>query len=149
MGKRRQSRELAMKVLFSLDYFKTNPEECFDLVCNNFDASEDIKPFSRELVLGVFSCFKEIDTLIDKTSKNWRLERIGRVDRAILRLAIYEFLKREDIPPKVSINEAVDLGKKFGGKDSGAFINGLLDKIYNTIKMDPKEMLQDHSVNAV
>ncbi len=149
MGKRRQSRELALKVLFSLDYFKTNPEECFDLVCNNFDASEDIKPFSRELVLGVFSCLKEIDALIDKTSKNWRLERIGRVDRAILRLAIYEFLKRDDIPPKVSINEAVDLGKKFGGKDSGAFINGLLDKIYNTIKMEPKEMLKDHSVNAV
>lgn len=135
MGNRRQSRELAIKVLFSLDYFKTDPGECFDLICNNFDASKNIKPFSRELVLGVSFCLEEIDQLIDETSKNWRLERIGRVDRAILRLAIYEFLKRDEIPLKVSINEAVDLGKKFGGKQSGAFINGLLDKIYNKIKV--------------
>ena len=149
MGKRRQSRELAIKVLFSLDYFKTDPGECFDLICNNFDAPENIKLFSRDLVLGVSFCLEEIDQLIDKTSKNWRLERIGRVDRAILRLAIYEFLNRDEIPLKVSINEAVDLGKKFGGKESGAFINGLLDKIYNNIKADPKKTLKNQSSNAV
>lgn len=138
-----------MKVLFSLDYSKANPGECFNSVCNSLEAPDDIKPFSRELVLGVCSCLVEIDRLIDKTSKNWRLERIGKVDRSILRLAIYEFLKRDDIPPKVSINEAVDLGKKYGGKDSSAFINGLLDKIYNKIKVEPKEMSKDHSVNAI
>ena len=149
MGNRRQSRELAIKVLFSLDYFKTDPGECFDLICNNFDASKNIEPFSRELVLGVSFCLEEIDQLIDETSKNWRLERIGRVDRAILRLAIYEFLKRDEIPLKVSINEAVDLGKKFGGMQSGAFINGLLDKIYNKIKVDSKETLENQSDNAV
>ena len=69
MGKRRKSRELAIKVLFSLDHFKTDPGECFDLICNNFDAPENIKLFSRDLVLGVSFCLEEIDQLIDKTSK--------------------------------------------------------------------------------
>ena len=71
--------------------------------------------------------------MISKTSQNWRLERIARVDHSILRLAVYELLYRDDIPPKVSINEAIDLGKKFGTEESGAFINGILDKIYTSL----------------
>ncbi len=66
------------------------------------------------------------------------MERIARVDRSILRLAVYELLYRDDIPPRVSINEAVDLGKKFGTEESGAFINGILDKIYTTLINDKK-----------
>jgi len=138
MGKRRQSRELAIKVLFSLEFSKIDPEESFNLICSNFGFSEGITDFSKELVLGVCFHLEEMDGLIDKASKNWRLERIGSVDRAILRLSIYEFLYREDIPYKVSINEAVDLGKKFGSKDSGAFINGILDNVYNTISVGPE-----------
>ena len=133
MGKRRRSRELAIKVLFHLDFIKDDPVTAFDLICNNFGAAEDIKPFSKDLVLGVCVHIKELDSLVAEASENWRLERIARVDRSVLRLAIYELLYRDDIPPKVSINEAVDLGKKFGSDESGAFINGILDKIYNTL----------------
>ena len=134
MGKRRRSRELAIKVLFHLEFSKEDdPATAFDLICNNFGISKDIEIFSKELVLGVCVSIKELDNLISKASQNWRLERIGRVDHSILRLAIYELLYRDDIPPKVSINEAVDLGKKFGTEESGAFINGVLDKIYTSL----------------
>ena len=91
------------------------------------------KLFLGFLFLGVCDNLKELDGLIGKTSKNWRLQRIAKVDRCILRIAAYELLYRDDIPPKVSINEAVDLAKKFGAEESGAFINGILDKIYNTL----------------
>jgi len=136
MGKRRRSRELAIKVLFHLGFSSDDPAIIFALICSNFGASEDVKPFSEELVLGVCGHLRELDSLIGKASKNWRLERIARVDRSILRLAVYELLYRDDIPPKVSINEAVDLGKKFGTEESGAFINGILDKIYSTLNLD-------------
>ena len=121
-----------MKVLFHLEFSKDDPAAVFDLICDNFGVSQEIRVFSRELVLGTCVYMQEIDNLITQVSRNWRLERIARVDLTILRLAVYEFLYRDDIPPKVSINEAVDIGKKFGGGDSGAFINGILDKIYNT-----------------
>ncbi len=138
MGKRRHSRELAIKVLFHLEFSSDDPAVAFDLICDDFGAPEDIKPFSKELVLGVCVHLKDLDNLIGKASKNWRLERIAKVDRSILRLAAYELLYRADIPPKVSINEAVDLGKKFGTEESGAFINGVLDKIYTTLMSDKK-----------
>jgi len=134
MGKRRRSRELAIKVLFHLEFSKKDdPAVAFDLICNNFGISKDIEIFSKELVLGVCVHSKELDNLISRASQNWRLERIARVDHSILRLAVYELLYKGDIPPKVSINEAVDLGKKFGTGESGAFINGILDKIYHSL----------------
>ena len=140
MGKRRRSRELAIKVLFHLEFSKDDPAEAFDLICNDFGAPEGVKPFSKELVLGVCAYLKELDGLIGETSENWRLERIAKVDRSILRLAVYELLHRDDIPPKVSINEAVDLGKKFGTEESGAFINGILDKIYGALISDNRSL---------
>ncbi len=133
MGKRRRSRELAIKVLFHLEFSGDDPAIAFDLVCNNFGFAEDVQAFSRALVFGVRDNLKELDGLIGKTSKNWRLQKIAKVDRCILRIAAYELLYRDDIPPKVSINEAVDLAKKFGAEESGAFINGIVDKIYNTL----------------
>jgi transcription antitermination factor NusB len=134
MGKRRRSRELAIKVLFHLEFSKKDdPAVAFDLICSNFGISKDIEIFSKELVLGVYEHIKELDNLISKASQNWRLERIARVDHSILRLAVYELLCRGDIPPKVSINEAVDLGKRFGTEESGAFINGIVDKIYTSL----------------
>ena len=133
MGKRRRSRELAIKVLFDLEYTRDDPVTAFDTVCENFGAPEEIKAFSRELVIGICAHLEEVDDLIVEASKNWRLERIAKVDRSILRLAVYELLCRDDIPPKVSLNEAVDLGNKFGTEESGAFINGVLDKIHNKL----------------
>ena len=90
-------------------------------------------PFSKELVLGVYEKRPELDRLIIRASKNWRLERMPYVDRSILRMAAFEILYMEDVPPKVSIDEAVDIGKRFGTEDSGSFINGVLDNIYGAL----------------
>ena len=140
MGKRRRSRELAIKVLFYIEFSKDDPTLAFNFICSSFGASEDIKTFSRELILGVCGHINNIDSMIAQASHNWRLERIARVDRSVLRLAVYELMYRDDIPPKVSINEAVDVGKKFGSEESGAFINGVLDRIYNTLLNTEKSL---------
>jgi len=143
MGIRRKARELAIQVLFSLDFGVHNPEQAFELICNNFDADENAKDFSKELVLGVWENIDKIDETIRKVSKNWRLERMSRVDKSILRLATYELLFRDDIPPKVSINEAIELGKKFGNGSSYSFINGILDSIYNSLKKGEKNETEE------
>ncbi len=139
MGDRRKARELAIKVLFSLDFGTCAPEEAFELICKNFDISKKIRSFSKELVMGVWGHIKEIDDIISKASKNWRIDRMSKVDKSIIRLATYEILFRDDIPPKVSINEAVELGKKFGNETSYGFINGILDNIYNSMTYKDKE----------
>jgi N utilization substance protein B len=133
MGKRRRARELAVQVLYHLEYNPGSPEESFDTVCKSFLPPKDIRPFAKELVLGVWRNREDLDKLIRRASKNWRIERMSRVDRNILRIAVYEVLFMGDIPPKVSIDEAVELGKKFGTEESGAFVNGILDCIYNTL----------------
>jgi transcription antitermination factor NusB len=133
MGKRRRAREAAIQVLFHLDFSPDDPHEVFDLIGENFDLSDSISSFSKELVLGVWVNKEALDSLIGKASKNWRLERMARLDRCILRLATFEMLYMEDIPPKVSIDEAVEIGKRFGTHDSGSFINGILDNIYTSL----------------
>jgi transcription antitermination factor NusB len=133
MGRRRRARELAIQALFHLEFSPGDPGEVLDLICENFHARESLRPFSAHLVQGVCENQSDLDSLIVSASRNWRLERMARLDKCILRLAAFEFLFMEDIPPKVSIDEAVEMGKKFGGDDSGSFINGVLDKIYNTL----------------
>jgi transcription antitermination factor NusB len=138
MGKRRQARELAIQVLFHLEFNPGNPDEVFDLICENFSSQESSMPFSRQLVKGVCEKKVSLDELIGRSSRNWRLERMSRLDRCILRLAAFEILFMEDIPPKVSIDEALEIGKKFGSENSGSFINGILDNIYNSIVEEGK-----------
>jgi len=133
MGKRRKARELAIQVHFHLEFNPGDPKEEFDLICENFNSRDSIRSFSEKLVTGVCEKKEELDRLIIRASKNWRLDRMPRLDKCILRLAAFEILFMEDIPPKVSIDEAVEMGKKFGGKDSGSFINGVLDNIYLTL----------------
>jgi transcription antitermination factor NusB len=133
MGKRRQARELAIQVLFHLEFNPGNPDEVFDLTCENFNSQKSSWPFSKQLVLGVCEKRVPLDESISRSSRNWRLERMSRLDRCILRLAAFEILFMEDVPPKVSIDEALELGKKFGSENSGSFINGILDNIYNTM----------------
>lgn len=132
MGKRRRAREAAIQVLFHLDFSPDDPHKVFDLIGENFNLSDSITSFTKELVLGVCQKKRDLDMLIGKASKNWRLDRMARLDRCILRLAAFEILYMEDIPPKVSIDEAVEMGKKFGSHDSGSFINGVLDNIYTS-----------------
>ena len=136
MGKRRKARELAVQVLFNIDFSTDDPEKIFDLVCSNFESSRSVWDFSKKLVLGIHEKRDYIDGLIGNSSKNWRIERMSKVDRCILRLGVYELLYLEDIPPKVSIDEAVELGKRYGTDESGAFINGILDNVFRQLKSD-------------
>jgi N utilization substance protein B len=129
MSSRRRSREMAIQVLYQVDMARSDINEALRLFCEHFKAPDSIRDFAVELANGVDQYREEIDTLIRRFSEHWRLERMSAVDRNILRLAIFELLYRADIPAKVSINEAVDLGKKYGSEDSGSFINGILDRI--------------------
>ena len=130
MGNRRKARELVTQILFHMEYNPGNPDKSFELVCENFSAPKSLRTFAKDLVQGICENRNHIDKIIKKASKNWRLERMSRVDRSILRLSVYEMLFVENIPCKVSIDEAVELGKKYGTEESGAFINGVLDNIY-------------------
>lgn len=136
MGSRRRARELAIRVLFHMEFTPGDPEEVFQLICDTFGSSKSVRSFSRQLVLGVCEKKEELDRLISRSSKHWRLERMSRVDRTILRLGTFEILSMKDIPPKVTIDEAVELGKKYGTEDSGGFINGILDNIYNNLRQE-------------
>jgi transcription antitermination factor NusB len=133
MGDRRRARELAVQVLFHLEFNPDDPSEAFELICGNFESKESVRAFARLLVLGICSEKKVLDEFISKASKNWRMERMAHVDKTILRLATYEMLFMEDIPPKVSLDEAVEVGKKFGTEESGKYVNGVLDSIYASI----------------
>lgn len=133
MGKRRRARELAIQVLFHLEFSNDDPGAVFGLVCEHFKSQGSNRSFSKRLVLGVCEKKQELDTLIINASKHWRLERMSSVDRCILRLAAFEMLFLEDVPPRVSIDEAVEMGKKFGSEYSAGFLNGVLDNIYSSL----------------
>jgi N utilization substance protein B len=145
MGSRRRSRELAMQALFYMDKCRDNSEGKFKLFCDNFSPADDVLPFFERLVKGVSSFEKEIDSIIEKYSSNWKISRMSCVDRNIMRMAVYELLWCGDIPAKVSINEAIDIGKKYGTEESGPFINGILDSIRDAIE-SKKIKVKDHTV---
>ncbi len=154
MSKRRQARERAMQFLFQYDL---NPADDIERVLDEFwqmhrieaeqstrknakptrqtksecavESETELRLFADPLIRGTIEHLAKIDALIEKHAKNWKLHRIATVDRNILRLAIYEMLYREDIPPVVSINEAIEIAKKYSTQDSGKFVNGILDKI--------------------
>lgn len=129
MGQRRNARELAMQALYFIDMGNEKPFEAFSLFCTHFESEEETDAFFQQIVEGTLKHRDEIDRLVEKFSNNWRLSRMSGIDRNIIRIAVYEILHCKDIPSTVTINEAIDIGKKFGTKESGAFINGILDAI--------------------
>jgi len=129
MGGRRLSREMALKALFQIDLVNTNMEEALEYTFENVELSDEVKEFSLILVKGVMSNLSDIDKVINHSTNNWSLERITNIDRSILRIAIYEILYLKNIPKSVSINEAVELAKKYGTKSSFSFVNGVLGQI--------------------
>jgi len=131
MGLRHKGRQIALQVLYQKEVGDLSLEEALSNYKNHLRPQPEAFRFARELVEGLTDHLKKIDATIQKYSKNWRLERMSITDRNILRLATYELLFRPDIPPKVSINEAVELAKEFGTEDSPAFVNGILDAIYH------------------
>jgi N utilization substance protein B len=149
MGTRRQARELAMQALFYMDMQKNASSRMLERFCQNFSPSRKTRPFFFDLVNGVLETRDEIDTLIERFSKNWKINRMSCVDRNVMRIAIYEMLYCDDIPAKVSINEAVDIGKKFGTEESGAFINGIMDSIRSVLEEEnalKKDIIQPDTV---
>ena len=135
MGVRRRAREAALKALYSIEYEIAGSSEedrarGLDLLWTHvLELNDETRGFSVGLVDGVLSNIDEINELITQTSKRWKLERMAVIDRNILRMASYEITKREDIPVKVSINEAIEIAKRFGSSESAAFVNGILDRI--------------------
>ena len=126
---RRKSRELAVQMLYQVEMTGYAPEQAKKIYLDNFNPPDEYRAFAEKLVSGACEHRKEIDRLIGKTAKNWSLARITPVDRCILRIAVYEMMHCADIPHKVTLNEAIDLAKKFGTEKSGAFINGVLDNV--------------------
>ena len=135
MGERRVSREVSLKVLFQVDLVHANIEEALKHAFENDKYSDDVKEFTLTLVKGVMSNLAEIDKVIKNYTNNWSLERITNIDRSILRIAIYEILYLSNIPKSVSINEAVELAKKYGTKSSFSFVNGVLGRINKNDKI--------------
>jgi len=133
MSVRRRAREVALQVLYQLDISRGDAQEVLDLYWENFKPSAKAREFSQRLIAGVNQSQSQIDRLIEENSENWTLKRMAMVDRNILRLATFELLYCPDIPFKATLNEAIELAKKFGTEDSGAFINGILDKIHSLL----------------
>jgi N utilization substance protein B len=132
MRKRTQAREFALQILYQMDITTDN----YDICLNNFwqafnqkHIDEEVKNFTAELVKGVADNLETIDKKITQYATNWQLRRMAVVDRNILRMSCFELMFREDIPPKVSINEAVELAKKYSGQEAGKFVNAISDKI--------------------
>jgi len=131
LGRRRRSREFALQVLYQIEIAKQDAIKVVAQFQDHFFIGAERDDFLERLVLGVSKHRQEIDRLIEQYSENWRLDRMNIIDRNILRLAAFELLYCKDIPPKVTLNEAIDLGKRYGTDDSGGFINGILDRIQN------------------
>lgn len=129
MGLRREGRELALQMLYAQDVVKGDLRETLRGFRDGVEAPQRVRAFAEDLVQGVYAHQAEIDEAIRARSKNWALSRMPRVDLNIMRLATFELLFRPDIPKKVSINEAIEIAKKYGDKESPAFVNGILDEM--------------------
>ena len=127
-----------MQALFYMDIRNNPSAEMLACFCENFSPSSKTQPFFSKLVNGVLETQRELDALIERFSKNWDINRMSCVDRNVMRIAVFELIYCDDIPPKVSINEAVDIGKKFGTEESGAFINGIMDSIRSDLEQNGK-----------
>jgi len=132
MGKRREGREAAVQFLFQDDLNKTDPKampEALEEFWQLRESAAKTRQFAAELIQGVIGNREAIDERIKKVTANYELHRIAPVDRNILRVAIYEMLYTNEVPPVVCINEAIEIAKRFGSEDSGRFVNGILDKL--------------------
>ena len=129
-GKRRLAREFAIQFLYQYDMGGGELDDALQLFwLTQNEVNDTVRAFATELIRGCFANRAAVDEKIQKYTEHWELHRIAAVDRNILRLAMYEMLCRDDIPPVVSINEAVDIAKKFSTRESGAFVNGILDRL--------------------
>lgn len=132
MRKRSRARECALQALYQMDITREKASDCLLNFWNSQaepEVDEALKNFTNELVIGVAEHLLDIDAKISHYATNWELERMAVIDRNILRISCFELMCRQDIPPKVSINEAVELAKKYSGSEAGKFVNAILDKV--------------------
>jgi N utilization substance protein B len=137
--KRRVAREIALQSLYQIEMNHVSPMDAVTSVIEEAEndneselevADEKLSPdYIVELVDGTFTHKKEIDILLEEYLKGWQMDRLSRIDREVLRLAVYEMVYRDDVPPKVVVNEAIELSKHFGTEESGKFVNGVLGKM--------------------
>jgi transcription antitermination factor NusB len=147
LRKRTQARECALQILYQ---YEMNPEPMTEILKKFWSQQdeafpEDVRDFAEKLALGTVEHQAEIDKVVERYADNWELSRMAIIDRNIMRFATYELLYLADVPPKVTLNEAVNLAKKFSQEESGKFVNGILDKINHTEK--PKSP-KDHDPSA-
>ncbi|MGQ9705673.1 MAG: transcription antitermination factor NusB [bacterium] len=146
MSSRHKARKLAVILLYQIECSVKKPEvvirEFFE---GDENISDDERDYCRTLVHGYIKNMKKIDSLISEKAEKWQLKRIANYERNILRIGIYELLFRNDIPPKVAINEAINLAKELGSTDkSFAFINGIMDAVFKEIRIkETKKDMQD------
>jgi len=137
MRLRSKAREIALHILYQVEIAHTDYQPACQNYFKNYPQKQEVIDFSHILIEGVCKNLQDLDSLIKKYVKNWEIDRMAVIDRNILRLACFEIINLPEIPPKVSINEAIELAKRFGDIDSPRFVNGVLDKIY---KMESKKV---------
>jgi len=126
---RTKAREIALQYLYQVDITSDHTEKTLDDFIDHFVDDEEIVPYAKELVGGVYRHLSSIDELIERASRNWTVSRMSSIDRNILRIATYELVYNPDIPYKVAINEGIELAKRFGSQRFPAFANGVLDRV--------------------
>lgn len=131
MKKRTRSRELALQFLYQLDLLGTGDLDGLTDFLREEAGDAETARYARTLVEGTYDATPELDEEIQSVAQNWQIERMAVIDRNVLRMAAFELIHMDEIPPKVAINEGIELGKRFSTQNSGAFINGILDKIKN------------------
>lgn len=141
---RRQGREIAMQSLYQVDWGYLDPEDAIDLNWLERPAAHKAKIFASMLIKGTLARQDEIDHLIKKYSEHWQFDRIPRIDLAILRFSLYSLLSLPQIPPIVTIDEAIEISKQYSSEDAWRYTNGMLDAIYNgeikeQIKKEPDQ----------
>jgi N utilization substance protein B len=120
-------------MLFQIDVTAATPEEVFPQFWAAQDTGDDVRSFAESLVLGVTSRRRSLDAVMAASSDHWRVERMAVVDRNVLRMAVFELLCHRDTPPAVVLDEAIEVAKRFGGDESGAFVNGVLDAVRRSL----------------
>ena len=129
MASRHRARECALQMLYQAEASRTPIAEVVPQFWTEYEAPQEVRAFAERLAAGTSQALAEIDALLTQSLENWRLERLGLVERSILRMAVFEFLHEIETPRIVIIDEAIELAKRFGGEDSGQFVNGILDAL--------------------
>lgn len=139
MGRRRASREVALRALYQVDVGKMKPEEALAFSAQEGPYTQETMDFARALVLGCLAHQAEIDETIERHARDWTLSRMAHLDRNVLRLAVFEILHRPDVPASVAVDEAVELAKKYSTAESGRFVNGVLGNLVRTKEQEQTE----------